>query len=132
VIGGLCFSNSNQRKNFHHGPLKAEENEQTATIVSMGELIMSAEYAFRRVTYKFLVLNWVSSVGIIPNPSAARVFHDAGSKESGCGSRMSPRPVVPVRHRLKTKCILARGDHCQRHRVTISARVHVFGFKPRT
>ena len=46
---------------------------------------------------------------------------------------MSSRPVVRVRrHRLEAKCVFACGDHCQRHRVTISAGMHVLGFKPCT
>jgi hypothetical protein len=45
---------------------------------------------------------------------------------------MSPRPIVPVRHWLKAKCILARWNHRQGYRVTVSARMHVLCFKPRT
>jgi hypothetical protein len=44
---------------------------------------------------------------------------------------MDSRPIMNVRrHRLQAKSVLARGNHIQADWVTISASVHVLGFKP--
>ena len=44
---------------------------------------------------------------------------------------MRPHSVARVcRYRLDAECVLARGDHGQRHRMAISAGVHMLGLEP--